>query len=71
MARKNMKKTKSKQNTRFVRKLIVSLALVGVAVGTPIAASANNSLSAQVTKTVYDVYGAARVGWGGCGGCSQ
>lgn len=68
-----MKKTQPKQKSKFISKLIVSLALVGVAVGTPIAASASNTATAEVrvSKGTDDVYGSARVGWGGCGGCSQ
>ncbi len=72
-----MKKTDTKKKSNLLSKLLVSMALVGIAAGAPIAASAdnnppNNVVQVQATKGPSNPpYGAARVGWGGCGGCGQ
>lgn len=70
-----MKKTDSKKKTNLLGKLLVSMALIGIAVGAPIAASADNTPPnnvVQVVKSPFNApYSAARVGWGGCGGCGQ
>lgn len=70
-----MKQTGSKKKATLLRKVIVSLALVGMAVGAPVAASADNTppdnVSKVAKKAMAGPYSLARVGWGGCGGCGQ